>query len=294
MEIFWDHIKQREWDDLADLAMAPMQQRWVYGAVHASLGGQTVRAVVYKNGHPIALCQCINRRFATVLNASLASRGPLWIAPCNKKSVLNLIRRSAPVSRPKAQLFTLSEPRQGLRLIPLMTPATHALLNLPVSRENTHTKWRNCLTKAQNAGLRSRHITCTTKALLDILQTDHQQQIDKSYRALPAEFSLEWHKESAKDLRLITVSKSGKIIASALFILHGNTASYHIAQTSAQGRALSAQRLVLWRAITDFTKQGIKQIDLGSLDTVNAAGLARFKLGIGAKATRLGPTVLAI
>ncbi len=175
-----------------------------------------------------------------------------------------------------------------------MTPTTHAIANLPLGRGDIHGKWRNCLTKAQNNGLRSRHIACPSNRLLEMLKADHQQQIDKSYRALPAEFTLAWHKEAAGDLRLITVSQRGEITASGLFICHGNTASYHIAHTTELGRKLSAQRLVLWRAFNDLSDQGIKQIDLGLIDTVNAAGLARFKLGTGATAQRLGPTVLAL
>lgn len=291
MEIQWDQINRDEWEGLADLAKAPMGQRWVYGEVHASLGGNTHRAVIYDSGNPVAICQCLSRKFAGFLNTSLATRGPVWIAQCNKPKALNLIRRSSPLAYPRVQLFTANH---SMRLVPIMTPATHALLNLPVERKNLHGKWRNCLKKAENSGLRCRHIACTENALLDVLKADHQQQIDKSYRALPAEFSLQWQRISTKDFRLITASKNRKNVATALFILHGNTATYHIAQTSTSGRELSAQRLVLWRAFTDFTKQGIEQIDLGQIDTVNAAGLARFKLGTGAKANQFGSTVLAI
>lgn len=294
MEISWDQIGQGEWERLADLACAPIQQRWVYGAVHTALGGQVMRAVVTVNNQPVALCQSVARRVGGVLNLSLATRGPLWLTRCDKPRVLNLIRRSLPLPYPRAQLFTLPEAVKTLRSIPLMTPTTNALLDLPVAINSLHGKWRNSLKRAQNSGLRSRHIACTSKMLLALLQTDQRQQADKSYRALPAEFTLNWHQIAPDDLRLITVSKVGETLATALFIRHGNTATYHIAHTTDEGRKLSAQRLALWRGFSDFAVQGVRQIDLGIIDTVNAPGLARFKLGTGATAQQFGPTVLAI
>lgn len=292
MEIFWDQYGHAGWEYLCNRARAPMQQRWDYGATHLALGGQVHRAVIHQNGEPVALCQSICRKFAAVLNISLSTRGPLWLGPCDQHRALRLIRRSCPLPPPRAQLFTTSD--HALRLIPLMTPTTNAQLSLPVDPKALHGKWRNSLRKAQSSGLRVRHIACPTKALTALLETDHKQQSRKSFRALPADFTLKWHQIHPDDLRLITVSLLGRTIASTLFLRHGNTATYHIAHTTAAGRKFSAGRLALWHAFTDFTAQGLRQIDLGQIDTVNASGLARFKLGTGATAQTNGATVLAI
>lgn len=292
MEISWDQCGQAGWDYLCNRARAPLQQRWDYGATHIALGGQVIRAVIHENGEPVALCQAICRRFGGILNTSLATRGPLWLAACDQSAVLALIRRTSPLPYLRAQLFTSNG--QARRLIPLMTTTTNAQINLPVEMATLHGKWRNCLRKAQNSGLRVRHIACPPKSLLGLLALDRHQQTTKSYRALPAAFTLEWQKISPNDLRLITVSQAGQTIATTLFIQHGNTATYHIAHTTDLGRKLSAGRLALWQAFTDFSTQGLRQIDLGQIDTVNAAGLARFKLGTGATARRNGATVLAL
>ena len=292
MEISWDQCGQAGWEYLCNRARAPLQQRWDYGATHTALGGQVLRAVIHQNGEPVALCQSVCRRFGGLLNISLATRGPLWLAPCDQQRALRLIRRSSPLALPRAQLFTSTA--AALRLIPLMTPTTNAQLALPVDMAALHGKWRNSLKKAQNSGLRVRHIACPTKALISLLNTDQKQQGAKSYRALPADFTLKWQRMNPDDLRLITVSLSGCTIATALFIRHGNTATYHIAHTTDAGRKLSAGRLALWRAFSDFADQGLRQIDLGQIDTVNASGLARFKLGTGAAAQQNGATVLAI
>ena len=292
MEISWDQCGQAGWEYLCNRARAPMQQRWDYGATHAALGGEVIRAVIHQNGEPVALCQSICRRFGGILSTSLATRGPLWLTDCDRTAVLALIRRTSPLPHPRAQLFTTKN--SARRLIPLMTTTSNAQIDLPVDMTSLHGKWRNSLRKAQNSGLRVRHIACTAKSLRGLLALDRHQQGTKSYRALPAQFSLKWQEIAPEDLRMITVSQAGQTIASALFIRHGNTATYHVAHTTDRGRDVSAGRLALWRAFTDFSAQGLCQIDLGQIDTINAAGLARFKLGTGATVQHNGATVLAL
>lgn len=292
MEISWDQSGQAGWEYLCNRARAPLQQRWDYGATHTALGGQVIRAVIHQNGEPVALCQSICRRFAGIFKTSLATRGPLWLAPCDRTAVLALIRRTSPLPHPRAQLFTTNN--SARRLIPLMTTTSNAQIDLPVDMTSLHGKWRNSLKKAQNSGLRVRHIACGGKSLKVLLAIDQHQQGTKFYRALPAKFTKKWQAIAPDDLRLITVSQAGQTIASTLFIRHGNTATYHIAHTTDLGREVSAGRLALWRAFTDFSAQGLCQIDLGLIDTVNAAGLARFKLGTGATLQHNGATVLAL
>ncbi|PIE16451.1 MAG: hypothetical protein CSA68_02560 [Rhodobacterales bacterium] len=294
MEIYWDQLTQRKWQALADQALAPMQQRWTYGAVCSALGSAAHRAVIYQCGQPVAICQMIRRKIAGVLPTTLISRGPLWLANCDRDKALRLIRRSAPAPRPHLRLITLAEAGKHFGMIPMMTPATQAILPLPARMQDLHGKWRNSLRKAEKSGLVYRHGACSETQLLELLAEDQQQQLRKSYRALPAGFALQWHRLAPKDLRLVRVSKNGQIIASALFIIHGNTASYHIAHSTALGRQYDAQRLGLWRGCADLAARGVRQLDLGAIDTVRSPGLARFKLGTGARATQQGPSLLGI
>ena len=55
----------------------------------------------------------------------------------------------------------------------------------------------------------------------------------------------------------------------------------------------STNRIGLAFAAEELRKTGVQKIDLGTLDTVNAPGLARFKLGSGARAEPLGGTWLS-
>lgn len=298
MEIAWNQTTRKEWEQLSDRALAPMVQRWNYGAAHAALGGAVQRAVLSDASGPVALCQVLTRRLLRHLppglTLALASNGPLWLAPCDRARALTLIRRSLPAKRPRLHLFTLAEPTPSLRLLPLVHPATSARVTLPIRRENLHGKWRNTLKKAEQSGLILGHAQCSPAALSRLLAADARHQKARGYRALPPEFSRAWQNLSPGDLRLFTARKGTALHASALMLRHGNTASYHIAHCSPEGRESGAARLVLWRAFCDLAKAGVRQVDLGVIDTEKAPGLARFKLASGARARRLGPTVLAL
>ena len=60
--------------------------------------------------------------------------------------------------------------------------------------------------------------------------------------------------------------------------------------TTAAGRAVSAHTLLLWQAADWLASKGHDRLDLGLINTEDAPGLARFKLGAGACARPLGGT----
>lgn len=294
MEIFWNATTHHEWERLCDQALAPIGQRWDYGAVHAALGGHIHRAVIRENNAPIALCQCLGRKFGGIINVSLASRGPVWLTKCDQKQVLSLIRRSLPIPHPRVGLFSLAAPLHSARIIPLMTPATFAQCTLPIAKDDLHAKWRNALRKSDGFKIEVQHGPCNLHTLNKLLSIDIMQQKTRFYRALPPEFTRKWHRLRPQNLHFYAARENDRTVASAVFLQHGNTATYHIANTTDRGRKISAGRLLLWRAFQEFSKSNARRIDLGLIDTENAPGLARFKLGAGAQAHKMGPSVLAL
>ncbi|WP_435258908.1 hypothetical protein ACSBLW_03810 [Thioclava sp. FR2] len=81
------------------------------------------------------------------------------------------------------------------------------------------------------------------------------------------------------------------LTAGAVFLLHGPNATYHAAWSSPEGLATGAPRAILWSAAQILSGKGIRSIDLGAFDAAKP-GLARFKLGTGARRENLGPTSL--
>jgi lipid II:glycine glycyltransferase (peptidoglycan interpeptide bridge formation enzyme) len=83
-------------------------------------------------------------------------------------------------------------------------------------------------------------------------------------------------------------------IASMLFLVHGRVATYQIGWSGEEGRRLSAHQLCLWEAMRALREAGVRRLDLGTVDTDAAPGLARFKIGAGARVRALGPTCLVL
>ena len=69
-------------------------------------------------------------------------------------------------------------------------------------------------------------------------------------------------------------------------------ASYHVGWSGPEGRAANAHPLLLWSAMQALAAEGINRLDLGDVNTEDAPGLARFKIGAGANVRPLGPTIL--
>jgi lipid II:glycine glycyltransferase (peptidoglycan interpeptide bridge formation enzyme) len=77
-----------------------------------------------------------------------------------------------------------------------------------------------------------------------------------------------------------------------MFLLHGASATYHIGWTTEAGRDAYAHNLILWKAIEELKARGIQQLDLGSVNTIRSAGVARFKLRTGGSVLTLAGSYL--
>jgi lipid II:glycine glycyltransferase (peptidoglycan interpeptide bridge formation enzyme) len=177
-------------------------------------------------------------------------------------------------------------------LVRLITPSHIVELDLNKHPEDLRSemagKWRNRLVGAENAKLSLQSIKMPTDANHWLWARDAEHQRLKSFRALPHDLTRAYLHVSPNAGRLFTVLENGIPRAAMLFLRHGSTASYHIGWNSDRGRALNAHNLLLWRAMIALRDQGIERLDLGSIDTEASPGLARFKLGSGAKPRALG------
>lgn len=78
------------------------------------------------------------------------------------------------------------------------------------------------------------------------------------------------------------------------FVVHWVAATYHIGWASPAARARGVHGVKLTRAAEALWSEGVKSLDLGSVNDEEAPGLAHFKLGTGARLVRLGPTCLVL
>jgi len=297
-EIHWNTAPRARWDRLARRADAPLSQHWTYGAAFEASGATVDRAEIRRGGKTLGLAQIINRRFGGVVPYSLLSRGPVWLQPVPGDALGGIYDRlrQGP-ARPGRRLMLITPadgadaaPLGAAGLSPVMTPPTIAVLDLrdgpDAARRAMHQKWRNRLCAAERG---MPHAIDTDPAHLPwILATERRQQIRRHYRNFPTGFFVGWERldPGALDVRVLTVGRQPA--AAIVTLLHGPSATYQIGWSGSAGRAMGAHHLLIWSLIEALCKRGVTRLDMGILDTERSPGLARFKLGAGARPVVLG------
>lgn len=289
MEIKWDNAPPSVCDMWADSVEAPLQQRYMYGLVCSELGRRVRRASIPNRSGHHTICQFVSRR-ALGVELILGLRAHLSLNASRKLQKDLPFRSIVAVSPDTDDLAP--------HYMPVVSPQTTATLVLQPTlnsmRENMHQKWRNRLNFAESHALDIRHVACDRKTLLTLLDHETRQQRIRKYRGIPSVFTGAWHEISPETVRLFSARKDGEVVATMVFLRHGNTATYHLGWSSDIGRKTSAHHILMWRAMRDLHDDGVRSIDLGMLNTHDTAGLSRFKLGTGAIVNRGGATYVAV
>ncbi|MEO1494161.1 MAG: GNAT family N-acetyltransferase [Pseudomonadota bacterium] len=292
MELIWDGTPERSWQRLTARTGAAMQQDWAYGAACAALGSRVMRAEVVSDGRTRALAQLVHRRFFGCLHAVVCTRGPVWLTDdgAEQVDVIRALRRALPLPWLRGLFVTpdTHDPTtlRSAGLDRVMTPYATAVLDLTRPAEDLraamHQKWRNRLRQAERAALTVRRADTKPEAYRWLMEQEAQQQRAKRYVALPPTLPAAWQ-QGGGALRVYTAEAAGTPIAAMMFLIHGRRATYHIGWSHGSGKQVSAHNLILWKAMRKLRRAGVEELDLGGLNTEDAAGIARFKLGSGAQ-----------
>jgi hypothetical protein len=218
----------------------------------------------------------------------LISRGPVWTDGCGPQDQRHALRQLA--RWPGITIATPESEVRGAGLLPLVTPMHHAIWPLgPKLRAGLAGKWRNRLAAAEGAGVTIRPGNQAT--LCRLIAEEARQRRARGYRSLPAAFTKALPHDA---LQVWEWRERGEIGAAMAFVRHGGSASYHLGWGSAAARQAGVHAVMLMRAAESLQAEGVGWLDLGSVDTDRAPGLARFKLGTGASLRRLGATALVL
>lgn len=227
--------------------------------------------------------------------------GPLKVAMMTRPYAANGISLTEQIkaSRLPGPLIIAPEaatPLNQIGALPLVSPATLAVLDLHPDTDDLmaglHGKWRNRLRHAQAQNLRVTRQNMPDQLTHWLLDADAVQQGQRGYRGWPRSLTLAFARENRGDAKLFTALWGREPVAAVLVLRHGRTATYHIGHTRPSGRIASAHNLLIWNAITWAKSKGLTRFDLGTINTEDDPGLARFKLGTGAIPQRLGGTWL--
>jgi hypothetical protein len=82
--------------------------------------------------------------------------------------------------------------------------------------------------------------------------------------------------------QVFSVTREGRRLAAMLVLRHGPGATCAISRTAADGHAVAAGHLCLWRAMLQLRELGVQWLDLGPADWRHDTARARFLSGAGA------------
>jgi Acetyltransferase (GNAT) domain len=258
--------------------LKPFPQSAPYAAAMLACGGQVFTADL----------SCGQAQVVQRGRLRLISRGPVWDTASTLRDQRNALRRLA--RWPGVTIATPEGDLRGLGLIPLVTPLHHAVWDLSGDlRAGLRGNWRRQLASAERHSIRARKGSMAT--LAHLVDADAAQGRARGYRGYSAEFTMAL---PADALRLWEWRHRGQIGAGMVFVVDGSSASYHISWSGPEARKRGVHNVMLWQAALALRDEGVRWLDLGSVNDEEAPGLASFKLGTGATLRRLGHTMLVL
>ena len=149
-------------------------------------------------------------------------------------------------------------------------------------RKSLHPKWRNQLSKSERYDLTVIHDTAGDTAA-DFIKLYQQDIKEKAYKNIPPARLYDYIPAFAEQQSLLLAHAvhHGNVVASALVLRHGTSATYQIGYLSPEGRPLCANHFLLWRTLLTLKETGIKDFDLGGVNAYDARDIQHFKERMG-------------
>ncbi len=302
----WSPISNKRWRELLlETPRANLLQSWPY-AFAARMHDQMMsrRALISEADDILGLMQIQEIKVGPIHIVKL-HRGPLWfdqqVSPQRWQKFFSVFNYEFPkrIGRWRQILPELDDGQEaeiilrgaGLRRKgsePYRTIMLDLKPTLAGIRKAFKGKWRNALCQAERSGV---EVVCDKTAMsADRFLATYA--VDKSMRGYhgPTPSRLATMVASAapeEEALFVNAIKKGKIVASVLIFCHGQSATYQAGWTSEEGRACRAHHLLLWTAITDLKGRGVTTLDLGGIHPEKAAGVTRFKQGLGGRPVTL-------
>ena len=298
MKVTWDAIDAATWDAHHARTGAALQQDWAYGACMKILGVHVLRAWVTRDSAPIALAQFIVRYFGGQLaSMALCSLGPVWLAPVTAKEkelAYQALKKTIPLNKLRLVLFTpAQEAGADLGLSPwrrVMTGQSTVVIDISKSvddlRAGLDRRWRLPLAHAEKSDLKIHRVGTNPGQYRWLLDAEIQQREKRGFIGLPLQFFdlyVQSRQQPSKNILTMRADIGRDRVAGMMFLIHGESATYQVGWTSEEGREQNAHHLILWRAIEELQSRGVRVLDLGGVNTIRSAGVARFKISTGGR-----------
>lgn len=289
-----------------------LMQSWEYGDAKSVAEGWFPSRLVIKDfdGYPVALAQILVKKIGFFFKAARLNRGPLLLTkglPNSLDGVLNSLEVLKALKieskRRKWVYFSVAPEipfslemqdavnKIGFRSRAIPT-AGSSFLKLAFDENflmsSLHGKWRNMLRKAQKSNIVVSQFEGEAIPVSLVENIYKKLKAEKGFNGISDSIlhQILTNKSfgnnvkvlvcSVSEITLIDNDPAGVLIS----VHHGSTATYLMGYTNHDGRKFNANYLMLWHAILNAKKSGLRYYDLGGLSSNTPAGIRKFKSGL--------------
>lgn len=298
IDITWDSDPQ-QWDDaFALIPRSTLLQSRGYGeAICPALGQRARRGAILARGELVGVFQLQEASlFRRAVHALILDRGPLWLPGYEEAALRRGFFQAFAKTYPQRfgrRRRLLPEVQRGSDLagLPLrrqarQTPYQTIWLNLEPELETIRGKlkgkWRNMLAKAEKSDV---HVTWdwAGRGLDRLIEVYARDKAAKGYPGPSAPVLRRLGRNFARRgaAGIATAWHQDRPAARLLVLTHGRAATYQIGVVEEAGRKVAANHLLLWSAIEQLKLRGLASFDLGGINDETAAGVKKFKQGLG-------------
>lgn len=309
------------------LRFSVLEQSWCYGEATAAVTRGKVQPERWllrgADGGVAGIAQAFVRRIPPLGSFIRIVRGPLFVPglPRGERDTALVLLRARYPWRERCLLWWLPELNGGaeseatmaqLGMRPMMTGYSSIRCDLrpPADRLRSQLdgKWRNMLKAAEKSVLLMESSSIAAgnwndEAFAALLGEHAQHRLEAGFGGPDARFYAAYA-EAVKATRpegedaLLFWAHAGthlgrvRPIAGILVLRHGHAATYAMGWSNEAGRLVKAHYRLLWQAVLTLRDLGVKDFDLGGIDTQRGAGVARFKLGLNGSVFTLAGSYL--
>jgi lipid II:glycine glycyltransferase (peptidoglycan interpeptide bridge formation enzyme) len=306
MIVHWEGHDIAAWDAVHSAAAAPLQQDWAYGSSLMMLGVPVLRARIFQDQELVGQAQFIVRKWGGLGSMALCTRGPVWTKPLSvaeEAAAYAALKKSLPLTGIRFMVVTPEVPEgqvHGLKpMRRIMSGLSTVMLDLTPTLEQLRAqldrRWRHRLVGGESSEMSIHRVGTNVGQYRWLLDAEIQQRTDKKLEGLPVPFFDNYvhsRKQPSQNILTLRADVGRDRIAAMMFLIHGTAATYQVGWTSDKGREMHAHNLILWKGIEELKARGISMLDLGGVNTIRSAGIARFKMSTGGKVLTLAGTYI--
>ena len=309
-------ITRQEWGDLwSKVDKANILQSWEYGDAKSKAEGWTPIRLVFEdeNNIPVGLAQVLTKTLPIIGGFARLNRGPLLLVSGtvheDTHTKLRLISHIQQVAKIRRWWFFYLAPeidvkeeraKKDLQILGFREKASKlawgsSRFSLEPDEDiliaGLKGKWRNLLKKAQKSGLLIKRGPCGTNGIERLIKFYETVKKSKNFSGLSSDLLRSLSEQDSDKWKFnyyfAEQQDTLDVVGVLVCIIHGDTATYLIGNTTDFGRETSANYILLWNAIIDSKKNGCRWFDLGGFNANTPRGIRHFKEGLNGQGYNL-------